>query len=73
MSMVPLTILFNISMPQVAGFVVLVVCGMGDRLGSAYLNNVLWMSMLLCNGNFSGYRENILHSEWLLCLAPNFR
>ena len=43
--MVPLTIMFNISMPQVTGFVVLVVlCAMGDRLGNVYLNVLLWMS-----------------------------
>ena len=58
--MVPLTILFNISMPQVTGLVVLVVlCAMGDRLASAYLNEILRMSRLLCHENFSGCHENI--------------
>ena len=72
--MVPLTILFNISMPQVTGFVVLLgLCAMGDRLGSAYLNVVLWMSRVLCHGNFSGCRGNIPCSERLLWLPPIFR
>ena len=72
--MVPLTILFNISMPQVTGFFVLVVvCAIGDRLGSAYLNVVLWISRVLCHGNFSGCRGNIRCSEQLLWLPQIFR
>ena len=60
MSKVPLTILFNSSMPQVTGFAVLVVlCAMGDRLGNAYLNVVFWISRVLCHGNLSGCRGNI--------------
>ena len=67
MSLVLLTILFNVSMPHVAGFVVLVVlCAMGDRLGSAYLNQRLQISRLLYHKNFIGCRENIPRSEWLL-------
>ena len=72
--MVPLTTLFNISMPQVTGFVVLVLlCAMGDRLGSAYLNEPLKTSRLLCHGNFCGFRGYIPYSERLLWLPPIFR
>ena len=50
MSMIPLTILFNISMPQVTGFVVLaVLCAIGDMFGTANLNKILRMSGLLCH------------------------
>ena len=52
-NMVPLTILFNISMPQVTDFAMLVVlCAMGDSLGSACLNEVIQMSSLLWHENF---------------------
>ena len=75
MSIVPLTILFNISMPQVTGFVVLVVLyAMGDRLGSAHLNVLFWISRVLCHGNLSGcHGNNIPCSERLLWLPPIFR
>ena len=45
----------------------LVLCAMGDRLGSAYLNVVLWISMVLCYGIFSGCRGNIpcWNFQWL--------
>ena len=46
---------------------------LGNKLGSAYLNEVLRMSRLLCHGNFSDCRENIPRSEWFLWLAPVFR
>ena len=46
---------------------------LGDRLGSAYLNEILRTSRLSCHGNFSGCRENIPHSEWLHWRAPIFR
>ena len=44
-----------------------------DRLGSAYLNEILRTSRLLYHGNFSGCRGNILCLEQLLCLPPIFR
>ena len=46
---------------------------LGDRLGSAYLNEILRPSRLLCHGNFSGCRGNIPCSERLLWLPPIFR
>ena len=61
-------------MSHVKGFVELVVlCAMGDKLGSTYLNELLQMSRLLFHGNFSGRRENIPRSEWLLLRSTIFR
>ena len=45
----------------------------GDRLGSAYLNEVCWVSRLVISGSLSGCRDGIPSSERLMWPAPFFR